>query len=112
MNNHKIRRPNGRLIFYFKVVNLLLVEMEMLYINGLVHLLSSPYGFLNELPSASELLYNAGLLEFSLEFLKSSLYVLAFFNRYYNHCLNHLLFLRTAKVRKNIFSATVSVQIY
>lgn len=58
----------------------------MLYIDGFVHLLSLLYRWFCELPSASELLYNAGLLKLAFEFLQSFLYVLTFFDRYYDHC--------------------------
>lgn len=44
-----------------------------------------------KLLTCAKFFYNAGLLEFSLEFFESSLNVLALFNRYYNHFLSLFL---------------------
>ena len=57
----------------------------MLYIDSLLDLVSSFYGRFLELLSVAELAYHSCLLEFTFEFLESLLYVLAFFDRYYNH---------------------------
>ena len=56
-----------------------------LYINSMLSLESVDYrGFVKLLTSA-KFFYNAGLLEFSLEFFESFFNVLSFFNRYYYH---------------------------
>lgn len=72
---------------------LLLVQSEVLYIDSLLDLVSSLHGRFLELLSAAQLAYHSCLLEFTLEFLQSLLYVLAFFDRYYNHSFYHLLLL-------------------
>ena len=72
---------------------LLLVQSEVLYVDSLLDLVSSLHGRFLELLSAAQLAYHSCLLEFTLEFLQSLLYVLAFFDRYYNHSFYHLLLL-------------------
>ena len=71
---------------------LLLVQSEVLYVDSLLDLVSSLHGRFLELLSAAQLAYHS-CLQFTLEFLQSLLYVLAFFDRYYNHSFYHLLLL-------------------
>ena len=72
----------------------------MLYVDSL-HLSDTALdrGFLESL-AGTHLADCTRLLELSLEFLKSALDILAFFNLYDDHSLYHLLFLQkwTAKV--------------
>ena len=70
----------------------------MLYIYGLLYLLSSCNRFLYESLPASQLAHYTCLLEFAFEFLQSPLDILTLFNRNYNHLLTTSFYYRTAKV--------------
>ena len=63
----------------------LLVLTQALNVYGTLHLEALYFRRLVELLTATELLDNAGLLKFSLEFLKGSFDVFALFYGYYNH---------------------------
>ena len=60
---------------------------ELLNVNGLHHLFAVAYRRLLKGLTAAELLDDAGLLEFTFEFLEGSFDVLAFFDLYDNLCL-------------------------
>lgn len=71
---------------------LLVHQLKMLHIDSLLHLNSLLYRWLLKVLPCAKLTDCAGLLEFPLESLESSLYVLTFFYRYYDHLLYHPLF--------------------
>lgn len=64
---------------------LFLVEAQMLHVTGLFHFPTVDHRRLLECLANTQLLYDAGLLEFALEFLKRPLNVFSFFNLYDYH---------------------------
>ena len=88
---------------------LLVLKAQMLYIDSLSPCNSTDFARLLEVLACAELAYGTGLFELALEFLKSALNVLTFFNWYDNHALNHPLFLiEGAKVVNYFNNATNS----
>ena len=73
-------------VFYL----LIIVGMQLLYIDCVLHFDSFQLGRFVELLTAAKLLDNARLVKFAFEFLNGFLNVLAFTNRNYDHCI-HLL---------------------
>jgi hypothetical protein len=78
-------------------VTLLFVNAKRLYINRLLHLITTPNRILHKSLATSEFAYDSSLLELALEFLQRSFNILALFNWYYNHAKTPP-FLRVAKV--------------
>ena len=64
--------------------------MQLLHIDGMLHLNSFEFRRLVELLTSAELLDDTGLVEFAFKLLNGAFDVLAFFYRYYDHCI-HLL---------------------
>ena len=67
--------------------------MELLHIDGMFHGEALQNGGLIELLTSAEFLHYTSLLKLTLKLLQSSLDVLTFFYRYYNHCCFSLMFL-------------------
>ena len=65
--------------------------VERLYVFSMRHFHTLYLRRLVELLTTTQLLDDACLVEFAFEFLNRALNVLAFFHRYYDHCI-HLLF--------------------
>lgn len=73
----KLQELGGRRLF--------LVAVELLYVNGVLHLEALEDAGLVELLTTTELLGNAGLFKLSLELLERALDVFVFLNGYYDH---------------------------
>ena len=91
-------------------MGLLLCLAKLLNVNGLYHLLAVGYRGLFEGLTAAELFDDAGSFEFTFEFLKSFLDVLALFYLYDNSFLDFIILLVTnhlyfAQVRQGIKKA-------
>jgi len=84
---------------------LLVLKLQVLYIDSFLHSHSLLYRWLCKLSTCAELTDGTSLLEFPLEFLESLLNVLAFFYRYYNHAKITSFLFEGAKIDKYIFSA-------
>lgn len=72
---------------------LVFLGAQLLHINCVLLGKALKHGRLVKLLAGTKFLYDAGFLEFSLEFLESALYVFALFHGYYNHCFGFILLL-------------------
>ena len=82
-----------------------LVELQMLNVDGFHHLCTLLDRRLFESLAVAEFADRSGLLKLPLELLESSLYVLAFLDRYYDHSADTSFFLGAAKVEIVFISA-------
>ena len=70
---------------YYCTELLLVLELHVLYVNGLLNLLSLLYRWFHKILSGTELTDSTCFLKFSLESFERSLDVLTLFKRYNNH---------------------------
>jgi|SRR5574344_3072308 hypothetical protein len=91
-------------LYIFEAILLLFFKLQMLNIDGFKMSRSVGNGWLFEILPCAKLADSASLLEFSLEFLKSSFNIFSVFNRNYNHFLITPFFLKADYKGMNFIS--------
>ncbi len=72
--------------------------MHLLNVNGVLHLNTLQLAGFVKLLTTTELLDDASLVEFAFELLNGAFDILAFFYRYYDHCIHLLLLLLSGQL--------------